>query len=336
MTIKEIAEVANVSIGTVDRVLHNRNGVNNKTKKRVLQIVKSSGYQTNSFARDLKLKKHYRFVVVIPKLHSESDYWNLVKGGIDRAIKEMPSFLITVEYSLFDRFVNNSFYSCLHKVIESNPNGIVLAPPSKTEMENFRFPENTPPLCLIDSFAPSVNPLFTIAQDPYKGGIVSAKVMKLICPTSGLFVCLQVHPTAYNSMERSRGFRDGMTTNLPQNRLINWRLSTEESLDNLFKTYNDIKGIFTTSSATNIVGDYLKKNGLKDKITLVGYDLVDQNKKGLIDGSIDCIISQRPGYQGYTALNQLYNHIVLGKTIDKVQDIPIDIYFKENLSSSID
>ena len=127
-----------------------------------------------------------------------------------------------------------------------------------------------------------------------------------------------------------------MTTNLPQNRLINWRLSTEESLDNLFKTYKDIKGIFTTSSATNIVGDYLKKNGLKDKITLVGYDLVDQNKKGLIDGSIDCIISQRPGYQGYTALNRLYNHIVLGKTIDKVQDIPIDIYFKENLSSSID
>lgn len=38
VTLKEIAQAANVSIGTVDRALNNRPGVNAESKARVLQI----------------------------------------------------------------------------------------------------------------------------------------------------------------------------------------------------------------------------------------------------------------------------------------------------------
>ena len=38
MTLAEIAEHANVSIGTVDRVIHNRKGVSEKTKAEILAI----------------------------------------------------------------------------------------------------------------------------------------------------------------------------------------------------------------------------------------------------------------------------------------------------------
>ncbi|WP_234408903.1 LacI family DNA-binding transcriptional regulator [Marinilabilia salmonicolor] len=43
--IKDIAEKANVSIGTVDRVLHNRGEVAKKTKEKVLTIAKEMNYQ---------------------------------------------------------------------------------------------------------------------------------------------------------------------------------------------------------------------------------------------------------------------------------------------------
>ncbi len=36
--IKEIAAAAGISIGTVDRALHNRAGVNPKTRSRILKI----------------------------------------------------------------------------------------------------------------------------------------------------------------------------------------------------------------------------------------------------------------------------------------------------------
>ena len=55
--IKEVAELAGVSIGTVDRVLHNRNGVSNKTASEVRKIIEETGYKKNTVASRLKLAK---------------------------------------------------------------------------------------------------------------------------------------------------------------------------------------------------------------------------------------------------------------------------------------
>ena len=40
VTVKQIAELANVSRGTVDRVLNNRSGVSEATRQKVLKIAK--------------------------------------------------------------------------------------------------------------------------------------------------------------------------------------------------------------------------------------------------------------------------------------------------------
>lgn len=67
-TIKEIAEKAGVSIGTVDRVLHNRGMVNAQTKERVETVMKELNYRPNQVAQGLavmkkKLKIGFLFLV---------------------------------------------------------------------------------------------------------------------------------------------------------------------------------------------------------------------------------------------------------------------------------
>ncbi|RYE20651.1 MAG: LacI family transcriptional regulator, partial [Sphingobacteriaceae bacterium] len=49
--IKDIALKANVSTGTVDRVLHNRGNVNEKVKEKVLKIINEMNYEPNFIAR---------------------------------------------------------------------------------------------------------------------------------------------------------------------------------------------------------------------------------------------------------------------------------------------
>ena len=44
VTVKQIAELANVSRGTVDRVLNNRSGVSEATRQKVLKIAKELHY----------------------------------------------------------------------------------------------------------------------------------------------------------------------------------------------------------------------------------------------------------------------------------------------------
>ena len=47
MTIKEIARMANVSIGTVDRVVNGRGGVSPQTKAKIEQIIEKTGFHAN-------------------------------------------------------------------------------------------------------------------------------------------------------------------------------------------------------------------------------------------------------------------------------------------------
>ena len=59
--IKDIARLADVSVGTVDRVLHGRTGVSEASRKRVEEILKQLDYQPNMYASALASNKKYLF-----------------------------------------------------------------------------------------------------------------------------------------------------------------------------------------------------------------------------------------------------------------------------------
>ena len=55
MNIYDIAKLANVSIATVSRVVNNSPKVSQKTKEKVLAVMKENEYTPNAFARGLGL-----------------------------------------------------------------------------------------------------------------------------------------------------------------------------------------------------------------------------------------------------------------------------------------
>ena len=55
--IKDIAKAAGVSVGTVDRVLHNRGKVSEKAKKKVDADLQKNEYRPNLIARTLVSNK---------------------------------------------------------------------------------------------------------------------------------------------------------------------------------------------------------------------------------------------------------------------------------------
>ncbi|MFW5657196.1 MAG: LacI family DNA-binding transcriptional regulator, partial [Bacteroidota bacterium] len=64
--IKDIAQLAGVSIGTVDRVIHNRGEVSEKTREKILNIVKEMNFEPDILASTLASKKTFRFAVLFP------------------------------------------------------------------------------------------------------------------------------------------------------------------------------------------------------------------------------------------------------------------------------
>ena len=72
--IKDVAKLAGVSVGTVDRVLHNRPNVSEEARTKVEKAIKEMDYRPNVYASALAYNKTYNFYCIIPKHMSEA-YW---------------------------------------------------------------------------------------------------------------------------------------------------------------------------------------------------------------------------------------------------------------------
>lgn len=67
ITIKDIAEMAGVSIATVSRVLNNSKPVKEDVKKRVLEVIKQTNYRPNTFGPDPKRHESRLIGVITPQ-----------------------------------------------------------------------------------------------------------------------------------------------------------------------------------------------------------------------------------------------------------------------------
>ena len=65
--IKDSAERAGVSVGTVDRVLHNRPNVSKKAMEKVKKALEEMDYRPNMYASALAYNKTYTFYCLLPK-----------------------------------------------------------------------------------------------------------------------------------------------------------------------------------------------------------------------------------------------------------------------------
>jgi len=71
-TIRDVARLAGVGVGTVSRVLNNHPSVRPETRKRVLEAVRTLNYRPNPSARRLSLRKTLTIGVIVPFITNPS------------------------------------------------------------------------------------------------------------------------------------------------------------------------------------------------------------------------------------------------------------------------
>ncbi|TMW72297.1 LacI family DNA-binding transcriptional regulator [Alteribacter natronophilus] len=69
-TIKDVAKKANVSIATVSRILNNKEGFTEETRKKVMKTIEELGYHPNAVARGLISKRTNTIGVLVPRISS--------------------------------------------------------------------------------------------------------------------------------------------------------------------------------------------------------------------------------------------------------------------------
>ena len=101
--VKEIARRANVSIATVDRVLHNRKGVSVETKEKINKLIDELNYKPNLLAQRLASRKTLRLATLIPESSKETSFWDAPLEGIEQAGLEIEQFGIVLDKYFYDQ-----------------------------------------------------------------------------------------------------------------------------------------------------------------------------------------------------------------------------------------
>jgi DNA-binding LacI/PurR family transcriptional regulator len=142
--IVEIARRAGVSIATVSRVINNAPVVREETRRRVLEVLKSTNYRVNAVAKHLRTQRSYNIGLIYTSVMM--DFFNTISKGVEDVARKN-------NYSVF--FCNSSDdpvkeENYLYVLFEKRVDGIILAPTGKNAEIIQQIMGSDIPVCIID------------------------------------------------------------------------------------------------------------------------------------------------------------------------------------------
>lgn len=337
--VKEIARRANVSIATVDRVLHNRTGVSEKTKQKINEIIKELDYKPNILARRLASAKTMHLYTLIPAVSEETDYWDVPLKGIIQAENEIKLYDVEVTKLFYDMNNKESFLQQTQFILnEESVDGVLLAPAFIEETIAFTeiCQKRKIPFVFINSDIPNQKSLCYFGPDLFYSGYSAAHLVDYLLDKDASILLMNISQdieSDHHILRKEEGFLNYFGQKkrpiIKKNIRETDYKSVESNVEAVLKENTDVRLIFITNSRVSMVARYLESIG-KDDILLIGYDFLSRNIEYLNRGVIDFLICEKPQEQAYRGIKALYRYLMFDEKSEKDYFTPIDIIHKEN------
>lgn len=344
ISIKDIAQRAGVSVGTVDRVIHKRGNVSQKTKAKVDRAISELNYTPNLIARNLATKKSIRIAALIP-LGVDDPFWEHPILGLEKGIQFIRSFGFSLELYRFDDTVEGDLLNVGMEMLSHAYDTVIIAPIIKDEAILIleACEEKQIPYVQINTLIERTSDYFLnyIGQHSYKSGALGAKLLDFGLDDGDEVLILHLEREVYNSehlVRKERGFRDYFNAKVDK-RIYIKQLSfsdvyNEDKKKNFIKyainLHPKIKGVFITTSKVHLVLNEF--NELSDShIKFVGYDLIEPNLELLKQEKIFFLINQNSVQQGYLSIMSVFNFFMKKEDQQRIQYLPLDVVMKENM-----
>ncbi len=337
----DIAKKANVSLGTVDRVVNGRGNVALDTEARVKLILKEFNYQPNMMASSLASRKKLKLAVLLPEPIGE-DYWHKIIRGIRKAEKDIAGFGVETSYFLYEQYDDLKFSSFAGEIIKGGFNGLLTAPVFRKETRALvtDLEKHEIPYVFIDQGIEGVRPLCSISQDDFQSGRLGAKLLDfgLGRGEEALMVSIILHPeNPEHILARLSGFKDyfkhegRLERVIHQLEIINPKYEMlSDALGGILAKHPAIQGIFINNSKAHMIARYLDEHKLLGK-RLIGYDLIEPNVCALRKGSIDFLIYDHSETQGKIGMNILFGYLAKQNPSPYHINMPVHIATSENI-----
>jgi LacI family transcriptional regulator len=335
-TIKDIAEMAGVSVGTVDRALNNRGRISPEAKKRIESIAAKLGYRKNKVAKSLANRKLNLKIAVV--LHIQSnEFFAEVFRGIERAWTEIADFGINMEVYRCKAFDPQDQLHLIDTAIEEGANAVVIVPINHPEIIRrlHRLHEEHIPFILLASVLEDVKCFSAVRCDYARSGWMAGGLLRTI--SGGICNALAFFPSfsMLGHRQRMESFKmylekhgPGITLEniieLPNDSFDSYQIVREELLAHPQVNHIVYNGVYTDAGIKAI-----ENSGRQ--IQSIFFDLSPSTKQALVEGKISAAILQQPEQQGYRAIMVVFDYFTANVIPSELTIVESYILFKESI-----
>src|SRR5271157_985019 len=310
-----LAELANVSIGTVDRALHGRNGIKESTRQRILQIAQQIGYTPNLAARALSAAKAgVRIGVCIPReIHFFYD--QLWSGVLDEA-RRLAQLGIQFEYRPV-RALGEEDIKAFKELLKTGVNGIVVTagnPKGLSPLINEAEERGVRVVC-VSTDAPESHRSSIVCVDPWLNGCLAGELMGKSVPPKSKVAVVAGMLTALDHRKKTDGFSDAFPRHCPGGEIVGIVEGHEDEDESFQKTFKllgrvpTLAGLYVNTVNCLPVCRALGARGLAGKTKLITTDLFVEMSPYFEKGTITASIYQQPYSQGQMAVRLMADNL---------------------------
>lgn len=340
ITIRKIAELAGVSRGTVDKVLHGRPGVSNEVRAHVQAVMEEQGYRPVQHRKTVEETcRRLQLAVIIPRL--TNPFFQAVKLGIEEVQFADPNCELHVDYYHCDGANISELLSILEYIERRGVDGIIMRGSQNRclcDRINALADQNIP-VVLVDSDIPGCRRLCMVGEDSITSGRVAASLLAKSIGGEGDVAIIGGLPDIAVHRARMQGFEQVIRERFPKIRIVETVYSFDQSViaykktDMLLQQYTGLRGIFSVTGCTGDIGQAIMDRQAKN-IKVISYnftpDIVALIKKRIVDFTIGL----SPYRQGVSAMRAMLRFLLHGETPESTfLEMPLLIGIDENIDT---
>jgi LacI family transcriptional regulator len=329
-TVKEIAELAGVSRGTVDRVLNHRGSVNEETRQRVMKIAESLHYKPNKAALTLaSQKKKILIGVILLGETSGNPFFEDVAAGVEYQSTKLKDYGCSI-HTIRTGYDAEEQITAIDEMVERGIKGLVITPVDDERLAEKikQLQQKNIPTITANTDLPDSGRLGYVGSDYYAGGRTAGGLMGLVTMGSGVVGIVSGYKKNQDHQNRVKGFTDVLHESYPQLRVADMKENNDNDVESYIVTktmledHPEITALYY--AAAGVAGGMRAAMELsRNELHIISFDEVETTKELVKQGKIAATISQQPFQQGSKPIKMLFDYLATGVK-------PPEFFYTEN------
>lgn len=339
-TLKDIAERLGLSIGTVQRALHNKGGYSPQTQQRVLEEAKRCGYTVNVMASALR-RPPINLAAVFPEPVGENRYFfRYVWEGIEKACEELSVCNIRVDRYYADTNGPDGLEVLRRLLRESELQGLVTNASNDPRFLALleAFSQKKVPVFLVNAVPEARQRLYYCSANQCVGRLGADIFCALRRGAPGKVLLLGGVRSNVRQVARVNDFCAAMAQQCPEEQILECHLYDDPARLRALVTTSlsdgSLSGIYAVSARETLaMCAAVREAGASGRVVTIGTDVFPELLEYFEDRTLTASVYQYPVQQAYAAVRTLVSHIVPMEPRTQPLIFPIAAVFRSNAAS---